>query len=76
MGDWRRAYNVVDVVPFIEAFRKMAKHYYPDKTDLCKDTVCIQGISMTYVLNKSSGKNKGLKCYIHQEVFVTPALYL
>ena len=24
MGDWLRIYNVADVVPFIEAFRKMA----------------------------------------------------
>ena len=24
MGDWLRVYNVADVVPFIEAFRKMA----------------------------------------------------
>ena len=29
MGDWLRAYNVADVVPFIEAFRKMAEQYYP-----------------------------------------------
>ena len=31
IGDWPRAYNVADVVPFIEAFRKMAEQYYPDK---------------------------------------------
>ena len=31
MGDWLRAYNVADVVPFIEAFRKLAEQYYPDK---------------------------------------------
>ena len=30
MGDWLRVYNVADVVPFIEAFRKMAGQYYPD----------------------------------------------
>ena len=30
MGDWLRIYNVVDVVPFIEAFRQ----YYPDKIDV------------------------------------------
>ena len=61
MGDWLRIYNVADVVPFIEAFRKMAGQYYPDKIDVCKDTVSIPDISMTYVLNKSLAKNKGLK---------------
>ena len=63
MGDWLRVYNVADVVPFIEGFRKMAGQYYPDKTDVCKDTVSIPGISMTYVLNKSLEKYKGLELY-------------
>ena len=63
MGDWLRVYNVADVVPFIEAFRKMAEQYYSDKIDVCKDAVSIPGISMTYVLNKSLEKNKGLELY-------------
>ena len=63
MGDWLRSYNVVDVVPFIEAFRKMAEQYHPDKIDVCKDTVSIPGISVTYVLNKSSEKSKKLELY-------------
>ena len=63
MGDWLRAYNVEDVVPSIEAFKKMAEQYYPDKTDVCKDAVSIPDISMSYVLNKSSEKNKGLELY-------------
>ena len=63
MGDWLRIYNVADVVSFIEAFRKMAGQYYPDKIDVCKDAVSIPGISMTYVLNKFFDKNKGLKLY-------------
>ena len=63
MGDWLRVYNVVDVVPFIEAFRKMAEQYYPDRIDVCKDAVSIPGISMTYVLNKSLEKNKKLELY-------------
>ena len=70
MGDWLRVYNVADVVPFIEAFRKMAEQYYPDKIDVCKDAVSISGISMTYVLNKSLEKTKGLS-YTHREAFVT-----
>ena len=53
MGDWLRVYNVVEVVPFIEAFRKVAEQYYPDKIDVCKDAVSIPGLSMKYVLNKS-----------------------
>ena len=53
MGDWLQVYYVADVVPFIEAFRKIAEQYYPDKIDVCKDPVSIPGISMTYVLNKS-----------------------
>ena len=63
MGDWLRVYNVADVVPFIEAFRKMAEQYYPDKIDVGKDAVSIPGISMTYVLNKSLKKNKELELY-------------
>ena len=63
MGDWLRVYNVADVVPFIEAFRKMAEQYYPDKIDVCKDAVSIPGISMTYVLNKSLEKNKKLELH-------------
>ena len=53
MGDWLQVYYVADVVPFIEAFRKIAEQYYPDKIDVCKDPVSIPGISVTYVLNKS-----------------------
>ena len=60
MGDWFRVYNIADVVPFIEAFKKMGGQYCPDKIDVCKDTVSISGISKTYVLNKSLEKNKGL----------------
>ena len=45
-------------MPFIEAFRKMAEQYYPNKIDVCKDAVSIPGISMTYVLNKSLKKTK------------------
>ena len=63
MGDWLQVYNVADVVSFIEAFRKMAGQYYPDKIDVCKDAVSIPGISMTYVLNKSLEKNKKLELY-------------
>ena len=66
MVDLLRVYNIADVVPFIEAFRKMAGQYYPDKIDLCKDAVSISDISMTYVLNKSLKKTKNLSC-IHQE---------
>ena len=63
MGDWLRVYNVANVVPFIEAFIKMARQFYPDKFDVCKDAVTIPGISMTYVLNKSLEKTKKLELY-------------
>ena len=63
MGDWLWSYNVEDVVPFFEAFRRMAGQYYPDKIEVCKDAVSILGISMAYVLNKSLEKNKGLELY-------------
>ena len=63
MGDWLRIYNVVDVVPYIEAFRQMDEQYYPDNIDVCKDAVSIPGISMTYVLNKSLEKNEKLELY-------------
>ena len=58
MGDWLRVYKVADVVPFIEAFRKVAEQYYSDKTDACMDAVSILDISMTYVLNKSPRKKQ------------------
>ena len=63
MGYWLRVYNVADVVPFIEAFRKMGGQYYPHKIDVCKNSVSIPNISMTYVLNKSLKKNKRLELY-------------
>ena len=63
MGDWLRVNNVADVVPFIEAFKKMGGQYYLDKIDVCKDAVSIPGISMTYVLNKSLKKKKRLELY-------------
>ena len=58
MDHWLRIYNVADVVPFIESFRKMAGQHYPDKIDICKDAVSIPGISMTYVVNKSLEKKQ------------------
>ena len=42
----------------------MGKHYYPDKIDVCKDTVSIPGISKTYVLNKLLEKNKRVQLYL------------
>ena len=42
---------------------KMTEHYYSDKTVVCKDTVSIPGISMTYVLNKSLEKKEKLELY-------------
>ena len=63
MGDWLHVYNLAHVVPFIETFRKMPEHYYPDNIGVCKDAVSIPGISMTFVLNKSFKKNKGLVLY-------------
>ena len=53
MGDCLRVYNVADVAPFIEAFRKMARQCYPDKIDVCKDAVSIQGISINVNINVS-----------------------
>ena len=58
MGDWLRVYKVADVVPFIEAFRKIAEQHYCDKTDVGMDAVSILGISITYVLNKSPRKKQ------------------
>ena len=63
MSDWLQVYNVADVVPLIEVFRKMAEQYYPNKIDLSKDAVSIPGISMTYVLSNSLKKNIKLELY-------------
>ena len=61
MMDWLREYNLVDVIPFIEAVDKTRKQYYPDEIDMLKDAVSIPGISMTYVLNKALAKTTGAK---------------
>ena len=63
MGDWLQVYSVAEVVPFIEAFKKMARQYYPDKIHVCKDANSTPGISMTYMLNKSLRKNKRPELY-------------
>ena len=64
MGGWLlRVYNVADIAPFIEAFRKMTGKYYPNKINVCKDAVSIPDISITYVLNKSLEKDKRLELY-------------
>ena len=52
MGDWLQVYNVADVAPFIEAFRKLAEQYYLEKTDVCKDAVSIPGICAKQVSGK------------------------
>ena len=41
----------------------MAGQYYPDKIDICNNALSIPGISMTYVLNKSSEKSKKFELY-------------
>ena len=69
MGDWLRLYNLADIVPFIEAFRKIAEQYYPDKIDVYKDAVSILGKSMTYVLNKSLEKDKKLELYSPGDIY-------
>ena len=73
LGDWLRVYNVADIFPFIEAFRKMAGQYYPHKIDVCKNPASIPDISMTYELNKSLEKNEKLElhspggiCYLYR----------
>ena len=63
MMDWLREYNLVDVIPFIEAVDKTRKQYYPDEIDMLKDAVSIPGISMTYVLNKALTVAKGNELY-------------
>ena len=44
MGDWLRIYNVADVASFIEAFRKMAGQYYPNKSMYARTRL----VSQTY----------------------------
>ena len=51
--DWLRIYNLVNIIPFIEALEITQKQYYPDEIDMLKDAVSIPGISMTHVLNKA-----------------------
>ena len=39
-------YNVVDIVSFVEGFRKMTEQYYPDTIDECKAIASTPDISM------------------------------
>jgi len=52
-------YNIVDVLPFVEAIKKTRKLYYPDKIDMMKDAVSIPGLSIRYALNKALTEKKG-----------------
>ena len=67
MGDWLWVYNAADVVPFIEAFKKMAEQYYTDKIDICKDAVSISAVSMTCVLELYSPEGICHLCRDKQE---------
>ena len=58
-----QVYNVVDLVSFIVPFSTTAEQYYPNKIDVCKDAISIQGISMKYVLHKSLKEDKKLESY-------------
>ena len=69
LGDWLRVYNVPDFVPFVQAFRRMAEQYYPDKIDLCEDALSIPGISMKYVLKKSLEKDKKVELYSPGDIY-------
>ena len=53
MKDWLKIYNLIDVIPFVEALEKTRKNYMKDEIDMIKDCVSIPGISMTYVINKA-----------------------
>ena len=53
MRDWLKIYNLIDVVPFVEALEKTRNNYMKDEIDMLKDAVSIPGISMTYVINKA-----------------------
>ena len=53
MLDWLRVYNEDDIIPFNKAVYKTRQQYYLNEIDMLKDMVSIQGISMTYVLNKA-----------------------
>ena len=46
-------YNLIDVIPFVEALEKTRNNYMKDEIDMIKDCVSIPGISMTYVMNKA-----------------------
>ena len=63
MDDWLKVCTAADIAPFDETFGKMDEQYYPDKIDVCKDEVIVPGISVTYVLSKSLGKEKKLELY-------------
>ena len=56
-------YNKYDVIPFVEALDKTRQLYYLDKIDILKDAVSISGVSMTYVLNRSTKTEKSIELY-------------
>ena len=63
MREVLKEYNIVDVVPFVEAVEKTRRMYQLDKIDMLKDAVSIPGISMAYVLNKAVKLDKKLELY-------------
>ena len=68
MMDWLREYNLVDVVPFVEAVDKIRRQYYVDEIDILKDAVSIPGVSIRFVLNKSFKLNPGVELYAPGEL--------
>ena len=41
MKDWLKIYNLIDVIPFIEALEKTRNNYVKDGIDMLKDSVSI-----------------------------------
>ena len=62
-------YNTADVVPFIEAFRKMTGQYYPDKIDV--KTQLVSQVYQWHTCWTSLWKKTKSFSYIYQEVFAT-----
>ena len=63
MHEVLKIYNEYDVVPMVEALKKTAALYYPDKIDIFKDEVSIPGVAAHYMINKGLRLNKDLELY-------------
>ena len=51
LRDWLKYYNVLDVVPFVEAISNMRDFFAARGVDMFTDAVTIPGVAYAYAIN-------------------------